>query len=437
MKNKLLFLSLITVLLTSCAEDENMNPIQLEGGATSSVEEGELVCTGSEFAMAFSANASWRIKQCPDWLNVSKTSGKAGTTKIIFSADLNDTRRDRTADIVFDADDGSFSSSFHVVQPCPVLSINRDSIGFEWDACKKFGREADSISILSNVMWKIELLPDDTDSQQNNHFDISSLDGVNDSILHMIPIRDNIDTIPYRLRFRLYAVGEDKHGELYELPQKAVDSYIVNLYQKNLRFLLNKSVEDISIEFSELNDDPNINIEVDSETPWEITECPSWTVIDKKEGSGIVSVNFRADGPAPTKEQRIGTIKLQSEAGAYRTIAVLQRGYVFEVDTTKFDIENDDTEKKIIHLSTTGYWEIRNKPDWLVIEPMEGKGESEIIVNAAGQNLTFQEYRGEFSICSTMNSLSESVEFSQKQFECIKNVNDYVSVFKKVDYAYI
>ena len=77
----------------------------------------------------------------------------------------------------------------------------------------------------------------------------------------------------------------------------------------------------------------NININIDSELEWNVAECPSWVVMSKEKGKDLVSVNFKADGPNPTREKREGIIRLSTSAGAYREISVSQLPYVFDMET--------------------------------------------------------------------------------------------------------
>ena len=99
-----LFFALFLTVCFSCQDKDDLNQSGLIGGNTVlSLDEYEFTCTGGEIELAFTANESWELAGCPDWLNVSKKSGRTGTTTIKMSVDCNETRELREAKIYFNA----------------------------------------------------------------------------------------------------------------------------------------------------------------------------------------------------------------------------------------------------------------------------------------------------------------------------------------------
>lgn len=424
-KRYIIFTSLLALglLFSSCEKDEKTQDPLSEGNTVTSLEDTEISCTGGSFTLAFTSDVAWTLKNCPDWLKVSKKSGKKGTTVVEMSADVNATRKDRTANLTFSAQDGSFAKPFNVSQTFPYLRVSTDTLSFNWNNGRTERPEitvntnTEKIAISSNIHWKIaEVNPTKAANVDFINFALSAKEGENDYELEVIPIRDNFGKTPYDIQLRLYPVMEDAQGNVIEIPAAATDSYILKLHQQNLRFLINDSTDDAEIEFSEINDKKDINFSIDAEIPWKISECPNWVVLDKTQGSGVVTVNFLADGANPTKEVRSGNIRLMTDAGAYRDIAVSQKGYIFEIDQHSFDIENDDVTEKTINLSTTGTWEVKNVPDWLTVTPLSGSGAAAITVKANTQNFNFSDNAQAITINSTMNALMENVPVKQDKF---------------------
>ena len=425
MKRYIILSSVLSLgLIFSSCEKDDATQKQLDGGNTiTSLEDTEISCTGGSFTLAFTSNVAWNINDCPDWLKVSKKSGKKGTTVIEMSADINATRKERIANLKFIAQDGSFNTPFNVSQAFPYLDISTDTLSFNWNNGRTERSEITvntntaKVAITYNIQWRIE---EYTNTKATNvdikDFALSAKEGKGDYNLEVIPVKDNYSKAPYDIKLRLFPVMQDADGNTIEIPAAAADSYILKLHQKNLRFLINDSTEDSSIEFGELNDNKDINFTVDAEIPWKVSECPTWVVLSKKEGTGVVSVNFLADGANPTKEVRSGNIRLLTDAGAYRDIAVSQKGYIFEIDNKSFNIDNDDVTEKTINLTTTGSWEVTDVPSWMAVSPMSGFGASTIILKAKNQNFNFSDNTQNINIKSTMNTLMETVPVTQSKF---------------------
>lgn len=422
----------IALFANACQSKDDLTQASIQDGNTVlSVDDRDIISTGGSFSVAFTSNSSWQLKGCPEWLEVNKSSGRSGTTTIKMSARCNETRQDRVANLIFEAQDGSFSTPMKVSQTYPYLNIDVDTLSFNWNDCRTeregvvIDNNPQKIKISSNVAWRIqEIAGTKADIVDFSHFTLSSEMGKDDYNLDIIPIKDNYYKEPYDVKLRLFPVVRDEDGNETEIPATAADSYILKLHQKNLRFLINDSADDAEVEFNELNDDTNINLIIDSEIKWSVTECPTWVVMSKKEGQDIVSVNFRADGANPACERREGTIKLTTGAGAYREINVAQKPYVFDLEASNINIGNDDTSEYKFYLTTTGTWEVKDIPSWLTVTPskceettpVSGINIHEISISAKGQNLEFEDYSQILRVCSSMNSLSETVPVKQDKF---------------------
>lgn len=434
-KRKLFILVFLLTIFSACQDRDDLVQVSIEdGNNVLSLQEYEFISTGGELALAFTANTSWTLTGCPSWLNIKDKykSGRAGTTTIIMSVDCNETRKGRDAVLTFAAKDGSFESTMKISQPYPYLKINTDSLHFNWNDCRMIrdGVELENnpqkINISSNVQWKIKEVKSTKTNVDFSHFTLSADSGENDYELSVIPIKDNFNKEPYDLQVKLYSVYYDEDGNEFEISSEAADSYIIKLHQRNLKFLINGSPDDGNIEFSELNDDPNINFNIDAEVKWTVAEKPSWVVLKQTNNTdGTINVNFLADGANPATSLRDGVVKLSTGAiGAYRYINVSQKPYVFELDNSSKTIGNDDLTSITRTLKTTGTWEIKSCPEWLsitpenceVTTPESGKDSHEITFAAKAQNLEFSNKVGEIVVKSTMNDLEFRIPVSQDKF---------------------
>lgn len=429
---RLISAAIFLCILSSCqSKDDLTQDSILEGNTVLSLTDRTLLPCGSSFMVAFTADTEWQLKNCPNWLIVNKKSGRAGTTTIKFSASCNESRKDRNATVVFKATDGSFSSELKVSQPFPYLRVNTDSLSFDWNDCRT---ERDGVvidnnpqvfSISSNVGWRVEVLQGKTKATDFEYFTLSDIEGKGDGDLSVIPIRDNYNKAPYDIKVRLYAVNVDENGVETAIPEEAVDSYVLKLHQKNLRFLINDSVDDISLEYNELNNAPGERITVDSELPWRVSQYPSWMVVSEQKGEGVKSISLLPDGPNPACESRSGVVRLSTDAGAYRDIWVSQKPYVFSLEApASVKMTNDDDSEYRVILKTTGTWVVDNIPSWFSVSPTEctvttsesGVDTHEIVIRATGQNLSFEDLTRTLRVCSSMNNLVRELNVSQDKF---------------------
>lgn len=421
----------LLVLVASCQDKDVLTQSAIQdGNNVLSIGDKTILPTGESFIAVFTSDAPWTVDGCPDWIRISRSSGRSGTTSIRISADCNDTRKDRIATLRFVAKDGSFSTPMTVTQPYPYLRINIDSLSFNWNDCRTeregviIDNNPQKVSISSNVAWRIEEISKTKGTVDFTHFTLSSSVGKDDYDLNVIPIRDNYNKVPYDVQFRLYPVVRDAEGNETEISAAAADSYVLKFHQKNLRFLINDSVDDAKVEFTELNDNPNINLSVDCELKWDVSSCPEWVVMSKKTGQGVVSVNFKADGANPACVTREGVVRLSTSAGAYREIKVSQNPYVFDISETNLRIGNEDFNEYKFNVSTTGTWKITNIPSWITVTPEEctqttpisGKDLHEITVKSVGQNLNFDDLSQIIKVSSTLNALSQEVTVKQDKF---------------------
>lgn len=444
MKQYGFLIGVLALALTThaCQSKDDLTQSPIEDGETVlSIEDADVCSTGDHFAVSFTSDSPWTLDlgDSKDWVNVSSTTGKAGTVTIQMSFKLNDTRKERKANITFSAQDGSFKKTMQVRQPFPYLTIDTDTLSFNWNDCRteREGVVIDNnpqiIKISSNVDWRIEE-SDPTKSGEIDvtNFTISALEGKDDYTLSVVPIKDNFYKEPYDTKLRLYPVYTDENGAETEIPAAATDSYVLKLHQKNLRFLINDSADDGEVAFNELDDDPDINRSIDAEIQWTVASKPEWVRMIPDKGQGIQSVNFRADGPNPDTTAREGTIKLSTSAGAFREIHVRQEPYVYrfgfahgplEPEPKDIQMENQDVQEYQMYLETTGAWEVKNIPDWLEVSPSKwtettaGKPTVHTIsVKAKGQNLNFYDNMATIQVASLMNSLTSDVPVSQKTF---------------------
>lgn len=441
----LILLLLIPAAIISCKKDTA--PVAVAGGALSA-ENIVLSPTGDEFLLTFSSDRPWTLSMTwpdgyPEWLDIDRQSGKAGTSVVSLRADLNDLRTDRSADIVFNADDGSYHTEIHVAQPYPYLIARHEDepivsgidLYYAYDEYAGSENPADQIEISSNVQWGV------ISDKNPGNFNISQETGNGDGTLEIYPAAPNFGREPYTHVFDIVPLMEDDGGTGYiQIPEEATDHYRISLTQDNFTFLLNDKVNDIHISFSDMNETydlayldmsgvadgtiPGISgtvpadIAVEAETAWHISECPEWIKTNETEAQNIV-LNISPDGVTPTAQDRAGTVTLTADedSRAERRIDVIQEGYLFEINSEELgqdmsvSIPGNDLSEHSLTLDTRGPWEILNIPDsWLAMTPescqesyvQSGVSSHEISFRALDKNLEFEDRIADITFSRTV-----------------------------------
>ena len=416
---KFLFLVCAAGLLTACDKDKNKQTSVLNGGAIS-IEEAVISPVGSEVSFALTTDAAWKVYDKPDWLILSKTEGRSGTTSLVMSAEMNRTYENRECAIRFETIDRNFSESVAVSQEYPYVELSREEITFRWNQCEEFETAAETINLHCNTDWTmarelanlVEKQEDDAekpsaeyplsrieDAVTDEWMAYSASEGSGDAELSFNPVSYNISREPRKMTLKLSG---------------ALDSYKIVLIQENLRFLVDQE----ELQYEAL-DTRQIDLTVDSESPWVVANSPAWIVLDKREGSDITTLSVSVDGANPTREARSGEIVLLCDAGAQRIIKVSQKGYVFGVSPLEFNLANADTSDKSLTVASSGDWEALQVPEWVVLSAASGTGNEAgeaLTLKAAGQNLELTDRTASIEFRSKHNALSEHVSVKQDAF---------------------
>ena len=416
---KFLFLVCAAGLLTACDKDKNKQTSVLNGGAIS-IEEAVISPVGSEVSFALTTDAAWKVYDKPDWLILSKTEGRSGTTSLVMSAEMNRTYENRECAIRFETIDRNFSESVAGSQEYPYVELSREEITFRWNQCEEFETAAETINLHCNTDWTmarelanlVEKQEDDAekpsaeyplsrieDAVTDEWMAYSASEGSGDAELSFNPVSYNISREPRKMTLKLSG---------------ALDSYKIVLIQENLRFLVDQE----ELQYEAL-DTRQIDLTVDSESPWVVANSPAWIVLDKREGSDITTLSVSVDGANPTREARSGEIVLLCDAGAQRIIKVSQKGYVFGVSPLEFNLANADTSDKSLTVASSGDWEALQVPEWVVLSAASGTGNEAgeaLTLKAAGQNLELTDRTASIEFRSKHNALSERVSVKQDAF---------------------
>lgn len=441
----------VAFVLASCQfDDSNLYPEQVGNGASISVDESQVLSpTGGTFTFTFTSSADWVLNDCPYWLSFSKTSGKTGSTTITVSASLNNTRLDRRAVVKFHSSE--YDVSMTVSQECPYLRINSKDFGFDWDSSQEYSASSLPLVIESNVDWKFVSTTVSSGTPTLGHFGISQDYGKGSSRLEILPVVMNTDKDDYQMTARLAAVTYDENGRTQEIPESAVDRYDIVMSQKHIKFLINETINPIANTISELGDS-SFTYVVDTDVPWKvqyqlpsegndwIDGLPSWISANRTEaGSGTSdlvikwqgtdSKGNKVGGVNPYSTNRLVQLRVISTDATmtsngklvYRDIKFDQKPYVLRLGESsgmsEISLENDEVTGKLIPVTSSGAWQIRNVPSWMEVSPLSGVGNQSVTVKAKEQNLSTSDLTSsDFRLESLRNDIKCDIAATQGRF---------------------
>ena len=350
--------------------------------------------TGSSTSFLMSFADSWSVSSSSSWITCTPQSGTEGLVTITVSAALNDSGENRSGFITFSTKKESFEG-ISVSQESPYLKmsvedeagntmVQADSVIYQWNQCRLSSFNGYILRISSNVNWKVGLEALDGHNPLNE-FELSEKDGTGSKTIRLIPLTENLTDQPFDALLSLDAYMPDGERKI-EAPE--INNYKYNVRQKNLRFLINGSYDDVDVYLDELGTVQKTLL-IDSELPWQVSSPAGW--VDYRSNFELVdSLIIGSRGINPFGEERYQELVLQSDGGAFRTIRVHQERYLLEVDD-EVPIGNTGGEQTI-SIETSGPWRLNSSslPEWLTVSPMSGvggKGNVErLIISCPSQN---------------------------------------------------
>ena len=117
---KYIWLSLITLIVSACGDNADLDGIQLSKDYIDAVSTLSISNEGGVYDLEITANCSWSVTNDASWLSLSTNSG-SNSQKITISATKNRNTTERTATIII--------SSGEIAQKRIVVSQSRSDAG--------------------------------------------------------------------------------------------------------------------------------------------------------------------------------------------------------------------------------------------------------------------------------------------------------------------
>ena len=410
--------------ICSCDKDKSMQQVEA-GGISVSQKEVEIYPGGGNAQILLTSGESWSMTTSNNWVEVNPKGGKAGSTLLTITADVNQDDEDRYAVLTFTNGDGSQKVVVRQNEPYLNVIYDNEHIDYAWEEgflwYESKANEADShvLRIESNTWWKI--------TGQNEDFVLNQTEGEGDFTLTVIPNDINVTEDDNKMTLTLE--GPDYRKK-----------YTLDFEHDHLVFMINNfSVKKCNELGTEIK-----GVEVESEVGWHLTDEDNrdgWSVSGETQGNGTAGspittklgdITIRANDSREKKIHRIEFIP-EDPVALQREISVVyevsQDPFIFDVEgnpNPKLQIENHDQKwanDVVLDVCSSADWSVDKKEDWVKInvDTMEGSGSaggknSKFQFHLSEQNLGLKDRKGKIILKNGVNALSLEVSVIQERF---------------------
>ncbi len=341
----------------------------------------------SSASIDVTSNCTYEISGTEEWLSASIKENH-----ITLNASANESTQYRTATILLTHEGtNSAYAKIQVSQAPASINASTETLTFENAAGEA------KIDVSSEAKW--------TASTSDSWITVSPTESSAGTSSITISIVPNT-SVDERTGYVILTIGEEKR---IQIPIKQRGIYIES-DKAELNFEASSSIQDIQIS---------------SNTSWEISSLPSWISVDKNSGSGNSLIKVTAEDNPNTTERYGEFVLSQPGLTSSVTIKVHQKGKVFTVATTQLNF-TDKPDSQDVSISTDGNWQATSSTDWISVSPQSGTGNATLSISVT-ENETDEERNGIVTISMGDATATIAVVQKGKYFKINNNLLDFTS----------
>lgn len=428
----------------------------------------ELHPLGQKVSMPFTCSNNWSVIGETDWLTVTPSSGKAGTTQITIEARPNVGSENRSFTLKFPGKD------LVVEQQRTVLSVDKSAFDDAEQQVFVLGWQASErkLNVESNIKWtfRLEDFVDDyewvqTESDTKEGAEYGQNKVISDKTLKFKMPDNNIGSSVNTASIAVIPLDIDGNelsdqnlaNSLTKKIKVKQDFLYFKLISENLNsfdYLGSVYVNSQEEEFKNNHTDCIQTLCVESEADWTIVDETAAndkgiyfsrsedgkveSVTDKTVKKWNLNIDWRTANPDRDDREYTQKIKVTPEKGKEKELDInlKQLGYVFSVNLlegTNTQFENNDNDQAItVEIQTDGPWTLENESSWL--DPgtdLTGRGDATVKFRTKGQNLNFKDNESTVNFSTAgLNQLQEQRTFSQDRFKFDINLENNANTMR-------
>ena len=288
------------------------------------------------------SNVKWQLSTSASWI---KAEVSTDMKTITINVEANPSDVSRSATVTLSANNG-VSSTINIVQAPADVTGSTETLEFEKEGGSK------SISISSEATWEIKT--------SDSWIIVSPLSGDAGTHNLIISVLEN------------YSVAQ-RNGNVYVIIGGSTKLHIP-VVQKGI-FL---EVKPTSLSFSADVESQQIN--VNSNTEWEIISMPDWLSSNTLTGKNSQTITITSNKNTG-ESQRNGKLKIGKEGlSLVADVDVVQEGLNLSIDNNNL-LFSDKASSQNVTINTIGEWNVSTSNSWIHFSRTSGIGTSVIIVS--------------------------------------------------------
>ena len=439
---------------------KNIKVSQAVAGITASTQSISIENAASAVNITVNAEASWTVSTTSSWIDLSPTSGSAGSSLFTANISPNTSVSERNGYIILSI--GSIERiRIPVTQKGIYISSETTSLSFS------AGVSSQTFDIQSNTSWQVISSPDwltvsPSNGTGNASLSVTTKDNPNTTLrtgtirvsqpgLSMEAVVSVTQTGKnFELRTTMLSFEDMRETQSFEIVTDGAwtastsDDWIslgstsgqgagmisvtvsentagverlgqvsVTVGDKTLTVKIVQKGKYVEIDENALNfpaGGSTLDLNIRSNASWAVGSKPDWINVDQTSGNGSKTVKVTAEDN-PNTTARSGQLHIiQSGMDLDIVVSVTQSGKSFEIGTTVLNF-NDKQETQTVNINTDGKWVAKSDYDWITVSPASYTGNYKLSITVS-ENTAVSERTGFVQI--SVGDKSFNVQVNQK-----------------------
>lgn len=312
------------------------------------------------------ASASWSVKNLPDWLSVSPTSG-SGEATLTISVEDNAQLEGRNATFRIESVDIAHNANLYKEVSVTQAAFEYDTAPVILSTNPALDASAQQVTLSSSTAtWSIKDVP--------SWLEVAPMSG-NGAATITIKAKDNTITYTRRAIIRIESDKINLNSALYKEVEVSQEAYEFDTQATTLNTFAALNAASQSVQLTACTGS------------WKVNNKPEWITLSAESGSGKATITVKANNNTSTSSRDATfTIVSSDNSSLAKSVSVKQEAYEFSVESTSITFEASTTKAQSIAVTCTGDWSASASQSWLtatksgsnvVITPTANKDKSE------------------------------------------------------------
>lgn len=303
--------------------------------------------TAGRIEISVNSEANWVASTSDSWIEVSPTSGNAGTSTLSINVSPNTSVNERTGNVILSVG-GKQRIQIPIRQRGIYIETKQTELSFGAAGGKN------TIDVESNTTWTIASMPD--------WINVDPVNGTANGVI-TVTAQDNPYTTSRTGIIRLTQTGVNVEA-------------LVNVTQKGKTFDVNTT----TLNFNDKQETQNVSIETDG--TWTATTSDNWIKISPTSATGNSELAITVDENTNDNERSGNVIVTMGDKSA--TINIVQKGKYFTVDNSLLTYISKGGSIGVT-VTTNDSWnaKVEEGSSWLSLSATNGNGDAKLNVIAS------------------------------------------------------